>query len=148
MNISHIIQRMRDAVGCENDTQLARFLGTGNSTVIGWKNRNKVPADQCVLISSKTGVSLDWLIFGKGDKKSGSGSVTGFDNQLVVSEGEFVDEYAETYTLGIEMSILAPGAQYDTESLQFLGKKMYRKLANSSIPITPKVNESGEKQKV
>lgn len=134
-DINQVIQRMQIATGCENDSQLARFLGTGNSTVIGWKTRNKVPADQCVQISLKTGYSLNWLIFGKGEKLINAEEIKSPGNLLVVSESEFVDEYAETYTVGIEMSILAPGTQYDTESLQFLGKKMYRKLANNTAPI-------------
>lgn len=131
-DINRIIQRMMDATGCDNEYQLSKYLKTGNSTIAGWKNRNKVPTDQCFQIYEKTGCSMEWLITGKlptaGQNipdKSGHPTIN-------ISEEGFIYEYAETYSLGIEMSILGPGTHYDKESLQFLAKKMYRKLSSSN----------------
>lgn len=145
-DIRQIIQRMKEATGSKNNSKLAEFLGTRPSIFAGWVERDRVPYDQCFQIYEETGVTVEYLITGEHPDIGAARAKFADVPKIQVPEDIFVDEYAETYTLGIEMSILAPGTQYDTESLQFLGKKMYRKLANNAAPIVRGTESMNSKQ--
>jgi len=63
------IDRAKIAIGAKSDSDLARWLGFATSVISGYRRRETVPLEQCIKIAEQTGVSLDWLILGKGDPK-------------------------------------------------------------------------------
>ena len=67
-----MIERAKIAVNAKSDADLARYLGVSTPVVSGYRQRQTVPLEQCVKIAERTGVSLDWLILGKGERKGGS----------------------------------------------------------------------------
>jgi hypothetical protein len=67
MDADDIIERMRQVYAVKYDSELALALGLTN-----WRQRNSAPADVCVDIARKKGISLDWLIFGVGDMRLGA----------------------------------------------------------------------------
>ena len=60
------------ALGVGSYKELAAYLNTAASNISNWKTKNELPTPQCIKIAERTGVSLDWLILGKGDKESGN----------------------------------------------------------------------------
>ena len=83
---------------------MARYLGVSTPVVSGYRQRQTVPLEQCVKIAERTGVSLDWLILGKGEMKGGSGGAAEFDDadavwvplyDVEVSAGSGIEVYGE-----------------------------------------------------
>ncbi|MFK4442032.1 hypothetical protein ABH944_002477 [Caballeronia udeis] len=64
--IQAIVDRMKDVVGVSKDVELAEVIGASRSTPAVWKIRDRVPYAECAAIAEKYGVSLDWLILGRG----------------------------------------------------------------------------------
>ena len=61
-----MLERAKLALSASSDKDFAHKLGINASTVVGYKQRGVVPLEQCIKIAEQTGVSLDWLILGKG----------------------------------------------------------------------------------
>jgi DNA-binding transcriptional regulator YiaG len=61
-----VIDRMRQVAGVKTDIALGAYFGLGTSAVSNWRQRQTVPFDECVNLSIRKGVSLDWLILGVG----------------------------------------------------------------------------------
>lgn len=84
------IDRAKAAIGIKTDSDLARWLDVSTSVISGYNRRQTVPLEQCTKIAEKTGVSLDWLILGKGEMRPENGAtglhpeqkmlLTGFDS--------------------------------------------------------------------
>ncbi len=68
-----VLDRLLPALGLKNDSELARVLGTGASTVSSWRKRDSVPFAICAEFATKHDWSLDWLMFGEGDMSGGVG---------------------------------------------------------------------------
>ena len=66
------VERAKLALGVKTDLALSQALGLSAAVVGGYKRRDSIPLEQCIKIAERTGVSLDWLILGKGDKESGN----------------------------------------------------------------------------
>lgn len=64
VNAGAVIDRMREAVDVRTDVALGSYFGLGTSAVSNWRKRNTVPYAECVILSIRKGVSLDWLILG------------------------------------------------------------------------------------
>ena len=64
------IDRALTATQSKTDSDLARFLNVGTSSIVGYRRRETLPLEQCIKIAERTGVSLDWLILGKGEAKA------------------------------------------------------------------------------
>ena len=65
------VDRAKTALSVTTDTALAKALGLSQSVVGGYNRRQTVPLEQCIKIAERTGVSLDWLILGKGEMAGG-----------------------------------------------------------------------------
>ena len=61
-----ILERAKKALAVKSDADLSRELGVTTATMSGYKKRRSLPMEQCIKIAEQTGVSLDWLILGKG----------------------------------------------------------------------------------
>ena len=97
-----IIDRMQTVVGVRTDIALGAFFGHGSSTVSGWRSRNKVPYEECVILAKRKGVSLDWLIHGLGDpaadlSRHRVGEEAGGDERMQRLH-QFLDHWAATRT--------------------------------------------------
>lgn len=66
-----IVARMREVIGAKNDAALAQALGLGVNAPSNWRQRNSPPYSFCAALAQATGVSLDWLIFGRGPQRTG-----------------------------------------------------------------------------
>ena len=64
-----ILGRMKAATKTTSDTALAKILNLRQSSISGAKERQSIPPAWAVQIAQDYGVSLDWLMFGKGEAK-------------------------------------------------------------------------------
>ena len=64
-NARSIIERMKEALGKENDKALIEELGVAQTTFSNWKSRNNLPVDVILTFAQTHNLSLDWLISGK-----------------------------------------------------------------------------------
>lgn len=69
VNAGDIISRMREVVGAKNDSELAAAVGLGVNAPSNWRQRNSPPYSWCADIAHAYGVSLDWLVFGRGPRQ-------------------------------------------------------------------------------
>lgn len=74
LNAGAIIDRMQIAANVSTDIALSAYFGRGKSTAGGWRNRNTVPFDECVILAKRKGISLDWLLLGLGTMDGGVGA--------------------------------------------------------------------------
>jgi hypothetical protein len=79
-----IIDRMQEVVGVRTDIALGQYFSYGSSTVSGWRTRNKVPYEECMILAKRKGVSLDWLLLG-------TGSIHGDTAPAPITEGSSND---------------------------------------------------------
>lgn len=95
-----MLERAKLALSVSSDKDFAHKLGINASTVVGYKQRGVVPLEQCIKIAEQTGVSLDWLILGKGesDKNTAPGKATPsvvlvplYDVPVSAGHGSFFD---------------------------------------------------------
>lgn len=98
------VEQAKIALGVKSDLDMSKALGVAASAIGGYKRRNTVPLEQCIKIANQTGVSLDWLILGKGEMKGGSGGAAEFDDadaawvplyDVEVSAGSGIEVYGE-----------------------------------------------------
>ena len=66
LNDALILERAKHALSVKPDYELSKQLGITTATMSGYRKRQSLPMEQCIKIAEKTGVSLDWLILGKG----------------------------------------------------------------------------------
>lgn len=72
-----VLARLMTAAGCKNDSDLARALGITPQSVNGARKRQEIPPAWIQSYAEKTGVSCDWLFFGRGDMRAGDTNETG-----------------------------------------------------------------------
>ncbi len=63
-----VIARLKEVFSVASDSALCEQIGVSPQTLSSWKARNKIPYANCVEISKQKGVSLDWLLTGRGNK--------------------------------------------------------------------------------
>ena len=61
------IERTYQLSNAKSRADLARFLAVTSSAIQGYEKRGYLPLEQCIKVAEQTGVSLDWLIAGKGE---------------------------------------------------------------------------------
>jgi len=66
INVSDIIERLKQALELDTDVSLAQYFGINPATIIGWKNRNRPNYD--LIFSKIDSINFHWLITGKGPK--------------------------------------------------------------------------------
>lgn len=83
-----VVERMRLIYGVPNDQQLAKVLSRAPSTIHNWVKRGNIPIDECIKIASERGVSLDWLILGKGSREPSNTSADTRNLTVSTSPGD------------------------------------------------------------
>jgi transcriptional regulator with XRE-family HTH domain len=68
--VDAVLLRLMSLFQVDNDSELARALNVNRQTLASWRKRDSVPYSICVNLAEERGVSLDWLLAGKGDDTS------------------------------------------------------------------------------
>jgi len=76
-NPKDILARMKQAAQCPSDAALAAFLGITHQALSRARSNDKVPSAWIPLVAEKTGVSTDWLFFGRGSMYPEASSAAG-----------------------------------------------------------------------
>jgi hypothetical protein len=61
-----VINRIKDAMKFNSDSEMCQRLEINRATLGNWILRDSIPYSLCVIISESEGLSLDWLLTGKG----------------------------------------------------------------------------------
>lgn len=61
-----VLARLKQITGTKTDISLSAALQISPQTLSSWKGRDSTPYSLCVDIAQSRGVSLDWLLLGKG----------------------------------------------------------------------------------
>jgi len=143
-----VISRMKQASGLQKDSELARFLNTTTSAVSSWKNAKNPPFSACYQCSSKTGVSMDWLLWGQlrnpipprnlGESKLQTG------NELVQSalQEHFIENYIEIIRIGYRLGYFPAQQPLKVEHLATLAKALFNE-SIQDVLTTTRLEESG-----
>ncbi|EAA7945731.1 TPA: helix-turn-helix transcriptional regulator [Escherichia coli] len=67
--VDAVLLRLMSLFNVDNDSELARVLNVNRQTLASWRKRDSVPYSICINIAEERGVSLDWLLTGKGEEE-------------------------------------------------------------------------------
>ena len=62
-----ILERLKKIIQVKTDAGLSEALGVSPQTLSSWKGRDSIPYSICIDLARERGVSLDWLLAGRGD---------------------------------------------------------------------------------
>tara|TARA_B100002049_G_C16035326_1_gene356364 strand:+ start:471 stop:941 length:471 start_codon:yes stop_codon:yes gene_type:complete len=62
-----ILLRLREAVGVDTNSALSRHFGLGPNTLSKRVSEGGLPLKEAVQLAGETGLSLDWLVFGRAE---------------------------------------------------------------------------------
>lgn len=91
INVTEVIERMKDALEITNDTELAKFLNVSNKTVSSWKTRGSIPIEEILAVNHASGRSVDYLLLGKEISRELGGNDIDQDIMRIIGEHLFVD---------------------------------------------------------
>lgn len=85
-----IFDRLKDATGARTDTELAHSIGLRQSSISSAKSKKEIPPSWVVEIAKRFNVSIDWLLFGIGEKTLGVPRIAPVEaqNPDIIPEGE------------------------------------------------------------
>ena len=63
---NEVLSRLKHLLAAPNDAALAKSLGISPQTLGSWRARASVPYGLCMTLARNDGVSLDWLLLGRG----------------------------------------------------------------------------------
>lgn len=66
LSAAAVFDRLKEALGCDSDTELAYHFGTTSQNIWNRRNRNSVPYREAVFVALWAGASLDYLLTGRG----------------------------------------------------------------------------------
>lgn len=64
-NTDAVIARMKTLLHATDFPELAQKLGTSERAVRDWEEKNAIPLADLLTVANHTGVTLDWLIYGR-----------------------------------------------------------------------------------
>ncbi|EBH6353185.1 MULTISPECIES: helix-turn-helix transcriptional regulator [Enterobacter] len=67
--VDAVLLRLMSLFNVDSDSELARVLNVNRQTLASWRKRDSVPYSICINIAEERGVSLDWLLTGKGEEE-------------------------------------------------------------------------------
>ena len=62
-----VLRRLKKIIQVKTDAGLSEALGVSPQTLSSWKGRDSIPYSICIELARERGVSLDWLLAGRGD---------------------------------------------------------------------------------
>lgn len=70
-----VLGRLSEVAGARNDAALARALGVSRQSLSSWRKRGPVPFEVTVKFAAERGLSLDFLLLGRGTAWTAGGAV-------------------------------------------------------------------------
>lgn len=67
-SVDAVLLRLMSLFNVDSDSELARALNVNRQTLASWRKRDSVPYSICINIAEERGISLDWLLTGKGEE--------------------------------------------------------------------------------
>lgn len=67
--VNAVLLRLMSLFNVDSDSELARALNVNRQTLASWRKRDSVPYSICINIAEDRGISLDWLLTGKGEEE-------------------------------------------------------------------------------
>lgn len=89
-----VITRMKAVLGVESDIELSTHFGGSKTLMSNRKMRGSVPYEEAMELAVAHGLSLDWLLLGRGDAPEGVPEVPPMaarEAEAEYSRGEFVE---------------------------------------------------------
>ncbi len=111
MGVSYpdIIERMRWAGNLKNDSAVARTLSVTPQALSNYKKRGEMPTDLVLRFADIYGLSVDWLITGKGDMYRLGYHPEGTEREGYLIAAERAASYGkEGYQRGFDFGTLSP----------------------------------------
>ena len=68
-SVDAVLLRLMSLFNVDSDSELARALNVNRQTLASWRKRDSVPYSICKNIAERRGISLDWLLTGKGEEE-------------------------------------------------------------------------------
>lgn len=68
--VDAVLLRLMSLFNVDNDSELARALNVNRQTLASWRKRDSVPYSICINLAEEKGISLDWLLTGKGENEN------------------------------------------------------------------------------
>lgn len=65
---NEIIDRIKDFLNLDSDSDLNRLLKVSSATVSTWRKRGKIPYELIVTLCDSSGANIRWLLNGEGNK--------------------------------------------------------------------------------
>lgn len=63
---TQVLDRLKHLMAAPNDAALAKALGISPQTLGSWRARASIPYAVCMDLARADGISLDWLLLGRG----------------------------------------------------------------------------------
>ncbi|HEE9900382.1 MULTISPECIES: helix-turn-helix domain-containing protein [Enterobacteriaceae] len=67
--VDAVLLRLMSLFNVDSDSGLAKALDVNRQTLASWRKRNSVPYSICIKLAEEKGISLDWLLTGKGEEE-------------------------------------------------------------------------------
>lgn len=67
--VDAVLLRLMSLFSVDSDSGLAKALDVNRQTLASWRKRNSVPYSICIKLAEEKGISLDWLLTGKGEEE-------------------------------------------------------------------------------
>lgn len=126
LDLNNILERLRVAFQVDNNYQLSNQLKISPSTINGWVNRDQIPFQACYTAYERTGVSMEWLLTGKGMmRKDGE--------QADVSQDKLIEDFAFVLKEGEDLGLLLMAADTTKEVAELLGRMLYRRYTGNKV---------------
>lgn len=67
--LTEVLNRLKTTFNLEKDADIARLLEVDPAKLGVWKSRNYIPLEHIVVLCNKNGLTINWVLYGKGLKK-------------------------------------------------------------------------------
>ena len=97
MDYKLVVERLQEALGAKNYTDLARKLGLGSGTAVqNWIKRGSLDLNR--ILEAEPGIDLNWLFFGT-DRENRAGGIPLIPTEAVAGYGTpaYLDDQIESY---------------------------------------------------
>lgn len=119
-----IIKRLKEACEANSDKELSKLLGATPSKVSSWKTIKSPPYAACFWVAQEYGVSMQWLLLGKGDKQEN----TLTDPLQIVEKARFTEVFVQVIRHAEQIQALDVAKDVHDSELKRFGLTLYNLL--------------------
>ncbi len=133
VNLDDILTRVGEVIGSDKDTDIAKALNSGRSTLSTWRKREHIPYKNIISFCLAKGVAIEWVLMG-GVRKCNNLYDSPHEALSVVLDVQ--SELNLTFTADQIKSLLAYAysSQLDKEGLISFVQHSFE-IANKPLPI-------------